>query len=139
MPGLTYGEKVNAEMLTYHHNEYFSLAELPFITNGAGDGSQATIINCSSLSASQGRSKSIRIQAIDSGNQAFVLNLWFGSTIPEIEQAILTGAPAQILDFGYGADMTFPIGTEYFAIDYNAALTGASLAPETFMMSITIV
>lgn len=139
MPGLSYGEKRNKEMVSYHHSEYFSLAELPFITNGAGDGSQATIIDCSSLSASQGRSKSIRIQAADSGNQSFVLNLWFGSTRTEIEQEILTGTPAQILNFGSGADMTFPIGTEYFAIDYDVALTGASLAPETFMMSITVV
>ena len=139
MPDITYGEKRNKEMLSYHHSEYFSLAELPFITNGAGDGSQATIIDCTSLSASQGRSKSIRIQAISSDNQTFVLNLWFGCTRTEIEQAILTGTPAQILDSGSGTDMTFPIGTEYFAIDYDAALTGASLAPETFAMSITVV
>jgi hypothetical protein len=138
MPGLTYGEKVNTEMLTYNHSELFALAELPFITNGAGDGSQATIINCSSLSASQGRSKSIRVQAYDSGNQPIVFNLWFGYNLPEIEQAILTGTPAQILSIG-NVDMTLPIGTEYFAIDYDAALSGASIAPETLTMSITIV
>jgi hypothetical protein len=138
MPGLTYGEKVNTEMLTYNHSEFFGLAELPFITNGAGDGSQATIINCSSLSASQGRSKSIRVQASDSGNLPIVFNLWFGCNLPEIEQAILTGTPAQILSIG-SVDMTFPIGTEYFAIDYDAALSGVSIAPETLTMSITIV
>jgi hypothetical protein len=139
MPGLTYGEKVNKEMLTYHHTEFFSLAELPFITNGAGDGSQATIINCSSLSASQGRSKSIRIQSADSDGRNYIFNLWFGSTITEVEQAILTGTPAQTINFSSGFDMTFPITTEYFAIDYDATLSSASMQPETFVMSITIV
>jgi hypothetical protein len=138
MAGLSYGEKVNPEMLTYHHSEFFGLAELPFITNGAGDGSQATIINCSSLSASQRRSKSIRIQAYDSGSQPIVFNLWFGCNLSEIEQAILTGTPAQILSIG-SVDMTLSIGTEYFAIDYDAVLSGASIAPETLTMSITIV
>ena len=137
MPGLTYGEKVNKEMLTYHHSEYFSLAELPFITNGAGDGSQATIINCSSLSASQGRSKSIRIQAYDSDSQSIVFNLWFGSTLVEVEQAILTGTPAQVLSYET-VDVTFPIATEYFAIDYDNALSG-SLDTSSLKMSITIV
>jgi hypothetical protein len=137
MPGLTYGEKVNKEMLTYHHSEYFSLAELPFITNGAGDGSQATIINCSSLSASQGRSKSIRIQAYDSDSQSIVFNLWFGSTLVEVEQAILTGTPAQVLSYET-VDVTFPITTEYFAIDYDNALSG-SLDTSSLKMTITIV
>lgn len=137
MPGLTYGEKRNKEMLTYHHSEFFSLAELPFITNNAGDGTQATIIDCTSLSASQGRSKSIRIQAYDSDSQSIIFNLWFGSTLPEVEQAILTGTPAQVLSFE-SVDMTFPIETEYFAIDYDNALSG-SLDSSSLKMSITVV
>jgi hypothetical protein len=126
-------------MLTYHHTEYFSIAELPFITNGAGDGSQATIIDCTSLSASQGRSKSIRIQSADSDDRNYIFNLWFGSTRTEVEQAILTGTPAQTINFSSSFDMTFPIETEYFAIDYDAALSNTSMQSSSFVMSITVV
>ena len=137
MPGLTYGEKRNKEMLTYHHSEFFSLAELPFIVDNSGNGTQATVIDCTSLSGSQGRSKSIRIQAYDSDSRKILFNLWFGSTRAEVEQAILTGTPAQVLSFET-VDMTFPIETEYFAIDYDRDLSGG-LDSSTLIMSITVV
>lgn len=121
MAGVSYLEKNNSELLTYHANPTFSMAELPFITGG-GDGAQASIIDCTSLGASGGASKQLRIQATDNDSNNVVFMFWFGDTREAVEAAILNQSAAEVLMMGgSGIDFTMPISAKYIAIDYNSA------------------
>lgn len=145
---LSYGTKTNKELLTYHWNPLFGLAELPFVINsesndgsgGTGNGLMATLIDCTSLNGVTARSKQLRIQAADTAETpaSLVINLWFAENMQELESAIGTVAPAQILAFGYGIDITIPLSTSCFAIDYDSTLSGVTIDPTTFMMSLII-
>jgi hypothetical protein len=145
---LSYGTKANKELLTYHWNSLFGLTELPFVINselndgsgGAGNGLMATLIDCTSLNGVTARSRQLRIQAVDTAETAanLVINLWFAENMQELESAIGTVAPAQILAFGYGTDVTIPLSTSCFAIDYDSTLSGVTIDPATFMMSLMI-
>jgi hypothetical protein len=145
---LSYGAKTNKELITYHWNSLFGLTELPFVINsdtndgtgGTGNGLMATLIDCTSLNGVTARSKQLRIQAVDTAETpaSLVINLWFAENIQELQAAIETVAPAQILAFGYGTDVTIPLSTSYFAIDYDSGLSGVTIDPATFMMSLII-
>jgi hypothetical protein len=139
MPGLTYGQKDNKEILIYNYGESsnFSINDLPFITNGAGNRTNATLINCTSLNGVSARSKNIRIQA-SSGGLVVVFNLWFAASVEALELAVANDAPAELIAWGGNVDYSFPIGTEWFAIDYDYSKTGETIDPVTFGMVITI-
>ena len=139
----SYGTKNNKEVLTYHHVSQFGLAELGFVvtdaTPGTGDRSQATLIDCTSLNGVTARSKQLHLQASDSTTpdpQPIVLNLWFGETMQELEAAVANAPPARFLVGGY-TDTKIDLRTAYFAIDYDAALSG-TIDPATFGIALTI-
>ena len=142
MPGLSYLKKDGKEMQTYHYNAELGLTNFPFVFDtleegspvpGPGDRTQAMLINCSSLSP--GRTRSIRIQATASA--LTVLNLWFAETKEEIEEAVVSGDPAQLLLYNGGIDIVLPVTSSWLAFDYDAALSG-TIDPATFLMSIMI-
>lgn len=121
MPGVSYLEKTNSELLTYHANPAFGMAEFSFIT-GSGDGSQANIIECTSLGASGGASKQVRIQAFDGNSNNVVFMFWFGDTREAVEAAIVNQPAAELLMMGGSSlDFTMPISAKYIAIDYSTA------------------
>jgi hypothetical protein len=141
MPGLTYGEKVNKEVLTYINTDdtlSFSIAELPFITNGAGDRSQATLIDCTCLNGVSAKAKNIRIQAASNANLTIVFDVWFANSRDELEVAVANGDPAQLIAWNGVLDSTFPVSTEWFAIDYDRDLTGSQINDGSISMIITI-
>ena len=125
-------------MLTYCHFDSLGVLELPFVRESAGDGYDATVIDCTSLNGNQGRSKSIYLIAGDTQSQVITLNLWFGSTRTEVEDAILNGTPAQLFLFS-GGEVTLPIETEYFAIDYSYSIMQEYLIPGNFSMLVRII
>jgi hypothetical protein len=123
MPGVSYLEKVNSELLTYHNNPVFSYEEFGFI-DGAGDGANASIIDCTCLGASGGASKQLRLQAFDNDSNSVVFQLWFGDTREAVEAAIADQDPAEIIMMsGSSTDFTMPISAKWIAIDYNASLS----------------
>ncbi|NDB81555.1 MAG: hypothetical protein EB127_02215 [Alphaproteobacteria bacterium] len=138
MAGLSYGTKINKELLTYHFNPTFFMDELPFVSDGAGDGTQATLIDCTCLGGVSRRAKSIRIQTAETNSMNIVFNVWFAASREELETAITTQNPAQLIAFGGNLDATLPVTTEWFAIDYDRNLTGGSLDLNYFYMSITV-
>jgi hypothetical protein len=142
MPGLSYFEKNGKEVQTYHYNAELGLTDFPFVFDtldegtpvpGPGDRTQAMLINCSSLSP--GRTRSVRIQAVAA--TLSVLNLWSAETKEEIEEAVASGDPAQLLMYDGGIDIILPVTSSWLAFDYDAALSG-TIDPATFKMSITI-
>ena len=77
MPGLSYLSKDGKEIQTYHSSSIFAISEFAF-TSGSGDRSQATLVDCSSLSA--GRTKNMHVQVYDTSELHSVLNLWFAES-----------------------------------------------------------
>jgi hypothetical protein len=142
MPGLSYFKKDGKEVQTYHYNAELGLTDFPFVFDtldegtpvpGPGDRTQAMLINCSSLSP--GRTRSVRVQAVAA--TLSVLNLWSAETKEEIEEAVASGDPAQLLIYDSGIDIILPITSSWLAFDYDAALSG-TIDPATFKMSIII-
>jgi len=139
----SYGTKNNKEVLTYHHNPLFGLAELGFVatdgTPGTGDRVQATLIDCTSLNGVTARSKQLHIQATDTTNpdpQNIVFNLWFAETMPELEALVAIAPPAQFLAMTV-LDTKIDLRTAYLAIDYDSSLSG-TVDPGTLFVSLTI-
>jgi hypothetical protein len=142
MPGLSDYKKDGKEVQTYHYNAELGLTDFSFVFDtldegtpvpGPGDKTQAMLINCSSLSP--GRTRSVRIQAVAA--TLSVLNLWSAETKEEIEEAVASGDPAQLLIYDSGLDIILPITSSWLAFDYDAALSG-TIDPATFKMSIII-
>jgi hypothetical protein len=137
MPGLSYGTKDGKELQTYLYLPEFGINELPFIYDtveegspvpGPGDRSQAILIDCSTLSA--GRTKSIRLAGYDSGSANVILNLWFADTKEDLETLVATRDPAQIPMLHGSIDVTLPVSSSWFAIDYDSATSG-TISPST--------
>lgn len=144
MPGLSYLKKDGKELQTYFHNPELGIFEFPFVFDtvvegepvpGPGDRTQATLINCSALSA--GRTKTIRLVAYDLTNSNVMLNLWFAETKEEIEQAVATGNPAQLPMIQGFIDINLPVSSSWIAVDYDNALAGA-ISPSSFNMLLLI-
>ena len=142
MPGLSYFKKDGKEVQTYHYNAELGLTDFPFVFDtldegspvpGPGDRTQAMLVNCSSLSP--GRTRSVRVQAIAA--TTMILNLWLAESKEEIEEAVASGNPAQLLMYDGMIDITFPVTSSWLAFDYDLALSG-TIDPATFKMSIII-
>jgi len=131
MPGLSYSKKDGKELQTYYYSPELGIFEFPFVFDtivegepvpGPGDRTQATLINCSALSA--GRTKTIRLIAYDLTNSNVMLNLWFAETKEEIQQAVATGNPAQLPMMQGAMDISLPVSSSWIAVDYDSSLTG---------------
>ena len=136
MPGLFYLSKDGKEIQTYHSSSIFAISEFAF-TSGSGDRSQATLVDCSSLSA--GRTKNMHVQVYDTSELHSVLNLWFAESKEALEEVLATGDPAQFLVLAGSLDVTLPVSASWFAVDYDAGLTTTTLEASGYNISITVV
>jgi hypothetical protein len=128
-PEITYLRKNGKGAQTYILSSDLSINELPF----AGEGHLPIVIDCTALNGNKKSCKSISIVVDDSDSNNMLLDLWFGNTSADVVKASETESSCRLAVIEGKLDITLPVTTGFFAIDYNNAGSQPN-AMTTFIM-----